>query len=116
MNMSLLLYAEMKRMNDERELFKVYYHIVENESAKYRVYFAYHSDPKDAIRQIEKMFGRKLYIYDIFPNFDNETKSLVTPIAVITKSGKDMFLPVNLEMEFIGCSTVLFGFEEENSR
>ena len=100
---------------DEKELFKVYYHVVENEEVRYRVYFAYQAQPREAVMQMEKMFVQKLYIYDIFPNFENEVKSLDTPIAVITESGKDMYLPTKLEMEFIGCNTILFGFEEETS-
>ena len=100
---------------DEKELFKVYYHVVENEEVRYRVYFAYQAQPREAVMQMEKMFAQKLYIYDIFPNFENEVKSLDTPIAVITESGKDMYLPTKLEMEFIGCNTILFGFEEETS-
>jgi hypothetical protein len=99
----------------EEELFKVYYHVVENEEVRYRVYFAYQAQPREAIMQIEKMFNQKLHIYDIFPNFENEIKSLDTPIAVITESGKDMYLPTKLEMEFVGCSTILFGLKEKTS-
>ena len=95
----------------EKEIFKVYYHEIENEKEKYRVYYSYDARAKDAIEQLETMLKKKLYIYDIFPNFDEEKKKLTTPIAVITKSGQEMYLPVDLEMHFIGCSTVLFGYD-----
>ena len=67
----------------EKEIFKVYYHEIENEKEKYRVYYSYDARAKDAIEQLETMLKKKLYIYDIFPNFDEEKKKLTTPIDYV---------------------------------
>ena len=97
------------------EMFKVYYHVVESASDKYRVYYAYDSKPEEAVKRIEKMLESELYVYDIFPNYEREVKSLEDSIAVITKSQQEMFLPTGLEMEFIGCTTILYGDKDEDN-
>ena len=97
------------------EQFKVYYHVLENESEKYHVYYAYQEIAKGAIHRVESMLGKKLYIYDVFPNLSNETKTLTEPLSVITESQKEMFLPVGIEAQFIGINTVLFGCDDEEN-
>ena len=97
------------------EQFKVYYHALENEADKYHVYYSYKELPKGAIKRIESMLGKRLYIYDIFPNLADETKTLDEPLSVITESQKEMFLPVGIEVRLIGVGTVLFGYESEES-
>ena len=97
------------------EQFKVYYHVLENEQEKFHVYYSYYEGAKSAIRQLESSLERELYIYDVFPNFDNEIKPLTSPLSVITKSQKEMFLPVGIEVELIGCTMILFGYKDESS-
>ena len=97
------------------EQFKVYYHVLENEKDRYHVYYSYKEAPKDAIKRVESMLGTGLYIYDIFPNLSDETKKIDEPLSVITESQKEMFLPVGIEIRFIGVGTILFGLNEESS-
>tara|TARA_R100000008_G_C3549239_1_gene149397 strand:- start:523 stop:795 length:273 start_codon:yes stop_codon:yes gene_type:complete len=89
--------------------------VLENESEKYHVYYAYEEIAKGAIKRVEHMLGRGLYVYDIFPNLTDETKTLSEPLSVITESQKEMFLPVGIKVRFIGIGTVLFGYESEES-
>ena len=96
------------------EVFKIYYHVVENEAEKYHVYFSYQEGVKAAKKKVEDMLGQEIHIYDIIPNFDEEKKVLDAPLSIITRSQQEMFLPVGIEVELVACATVLFGIKSND--
>ena len=95
----------------------LYQYILENESERYYFYFSYDIDSKKAkkllMESIERSTGQTAEIFDTFPEPKVQKGTTTEPLKIITKIGKEMYLPPNFKIEIIGKYRILFQYTDE---
>ena len=87
----------------------IYRYYAENEEKRLIFYFSYEVSRAELIQRLESSWGSPVHVYDIFPHFNNDEKVLDDYLSIITKSGKEMFLPPGLDVNIQDRVMVLFG-------
>ena len=87
----------------------LYRYYAENEEKRLIFYFSYEVTKDELIRRLEETWGSPVHIYDIFPHFNNDELELDDHLSIITRSGKEMFLPPGLAVNIQDRVLVLFG-------
>jgi hypothetical protein len=93
----------------------IYRYIAENEKIQLTFHFTYEVRFDELVQRIEHAHGGAIHVYDVFPHPNTETMRLKEPMSIITKSGKEMFLPSNFEINLFDKIFVLFGNIEETT-
>ncbi len=87
----------------------LYRYYAENESKRLIFYFSYEVTRSELVRRLEESWGSSVHIYDIFPHFNSDKTVLDDYLSIITRSGKEMFLPPGFEVNIQDRVMVLFG-------
>ena len=87
---------------------QIYLYIVENELETFHYYFTYEISPKDIIVLAKNAFQDKVSLVDVFPEPNIKKGHLTQPLRVVTKIGKEMYLPEGLNVEIITKYRALF--------
>ena len=94
---------------------QIYHYVVENELETFHYYFTYEISPKDIMRLAREAFVEKVSLVDVFPEPDIKKGHLTEPLRVITKIGKQMYLPEGLNVEIISKYRALFQCSDNKS-
>jgi hypothetical protein len=92
----------------------IYRYIAENEKIQLTFHFTYEVHFNELIRRLENAHGCSVHVYDVFPHPNTLTTTLEEPLSIITRSGKEMFLPAGFEVIFFDRVFVLFGDSEDD--
>ena len=87
----------------------IYRYIAENENHRLTFYYTYEVHAKELLHNLREAHGNEIYVYDIFPHPNTEVVILTDPLSVLTRSGKEMFLPPGFEVNFFDRAFVLYG-------
>lgn len=87
----------------------IYRYIAENENNRLTFYYTYEVHAKELLLHLREAHGNEIYVYDIFPHPNTEVAVLEDPLSVLTRSGKEMFLPPGFEVNFFDRVFVLYG-------
>lgn len=94
------------------EYMQVYQYILETESERYHYYFSYEILPKDLVALALSTFEKEVSLVDAFPEPDIKKGHLTQPLRIITKMGKEMYLPKGLNVEIISKYRALFQYSD----
>tara|TARA_B100000965_G_C18987976_1_gene497005 strand:+ start:206 stop:502 length:297 start_codon:yes stop_codon:yes gene_type:complete len=94
------------------EYMQVYQYILETESERYHYYFSYEISPKDLVILAADTFGDEVSLVDAFPEPNVKKGHLTKPLRIITKIGKEMYLPEGMNVEIISKYRALFQYVE----
>ena len=92
------------------EYMKVYQYILETEAEAYHYYFSYEILPKELVELAAETFEREVSVVDIFPEPNVKKGHLKKPLRIITKMGKEMYLPEGLNVEIISMYRALYQY------
>ena len=95
------------------EYMQVYQYILETESETYHYYFSYEILPKDLVALARTTFEEGVTLVDVFPEPNIKKGHLTQPLRIITKIGKEMYLPKGLNVEIISKYRALFQYSDE---
>ena len=94
---------------------KIYQYILETESERYHYYFSYEISPKDLVSLARDTFEENVSLVDAFPEPNITKGHLEKPLRIITKMGKEMYLPERLNVEIISKYRALFQCSDDES-
>lgn len=85
----------------------------ENESVRYVFYHSYCPSDGEVISKLKSIVGYEPYIYDVFPEPNQEDIVLKEPLSLITKSGSEMFVQHGITIACFDTFRILFGEPNE---
>ena len=91
----------------------IYRYFAENESVRFTFLFTYKPSKEELLTKLNSSLGYDAYIYDIFPEPNQETVCLEDILSVMTEGGKEMFIPSGLTVNYFDQVMVLFGKDDE---
>jgi hypothetical protein len=94
------------------EYMQVYQYIIETEIDRYHYYFSYEILPKELMNLATEIFEGRANLVDIFPEPNVKKGYLKQPLKIITKMGKEMYLPEGLTIEIISKYRALFQYSD----
>lgn len=87
---------------------RIYRHFAEDEKKRYIFLYTFKPKKEEIIKHLKSIEGSDIIIYDVFPEISFEKTKLTELLSVITESGKEMFVPAGLEIEYHDVFTILF--------
>jgi len=96
----------------KEEYMQIYQYIIETESERYHYYFSYEILPKKMMSLAMQTFQEEVTLVDIFPEPNVKKGHLTKPLQIITKMGKEMYLPEGLNVEIISKYRGLFQYSD----
>ena len=93
-------------MNSDIDIYRSY---IENENMSLCFYLTYLPSSVEIIDRAIGILDYEIYIFDIFPEINNEIKTIEAPLSVITKSNIEMFLEKGMTVTFFDTFRILFG-------
>ena len=93
-------------MNSDIDIYRSY---IEDENISFCFYFTYPPSSEEVIERTKQIVGYDIFIFDIFPEINNEIKNIKEPLSVITKSNIEMFLEKDMLVTFFDTFRILFG-------
>ena len=94
------------------EYMPIYQYIVETELERYHYYFSYEASSEEMLDLTDLLFEGKAVLFDIFPEPNVRKGALKDPVKIITKIGKEMYLPIGMGVEIISKYRFLFQYTE----
>lgn len=92
---------------------QIYEYIVETELDRYHYHFSYTATREEILELTDSLFNGKADLFDIFPE-PNVTKGILKePIKIITKIGKEMYLPPGIGVEITSVFRFLFQYSDQ---
>ena len=91
---------------------KIYRHFAENEKVRYTFLHTFKPSKQEIIQHLKYIEGDDIIIFDIFPEIHFEKVVLEDILSVITKTGKEMYIPAGLEVEYHTVSRILYSKED----
>tara|TARA_R100001082_G_C4363338_1_gene160494 strand:+ start:2388 stop:2660 length:273 start_codon:yes stop_codon:yes gene_type:complete len=88
---------------------KIYRYFAEDEKNRYTFLYTFKPKKQELIEHLKLLEGNDIIIYDVFPEINFEKAKLTELLSVITESGKEMFIPAGLEVEYHDIFTILYG-------
>ena len=88
---------------------KINRYFAEDENNRYTFLYTFKLKKQELIEHLKLLEGSDIIIYDVFPEINFEKTKLTELLSVITESGKEMFIPAGLEVEFHDIFTILYG-------
>tara|TARA_B100000131_G_scaffold321231_1_gene371364 strand:+ start:5505 stop:5801 length:297 start_codon:yes stop_codon:yes gene_type:complete len=93
-------------MNSDIDIYRSY---IEDENISLCFYFTYPPSSEEVVDRAKEIFNYDIYVFDIFPEINNEVKILKEPLSVITKSNIEMFLEKDMKITFFSTFRILIG-------
>ena len=90
---------------------RIYRYFAENEKNRYIFLYTFKPKIKEVIQNLKNIEGNDIIIYDVFPEINCEKIKLKDLLSVITESGKEMYIPAGMEIEYHDISNILFSKE-----
>tara|TARA_B100000131_G_scaffold310511_1_gene342285 strand:- start:2101 stop:2385 length:285 start_codon:yes stop_codon:yes gene_type:complete len=87
----------------------IYRYFAEDSSQRFIFLFTYKAAEEDVLLRLQNILGYEPYIYDIFPEPNQEEYCVEDILSVITKNGSEMFIPSGLHVKYFDQIRVLFG-------
>tara|TARA_R100000995_G_C3468474_1_gene117003 strand:- start:54 stop:332 length:279 start_codon:yes stop_codon:yes gene_type:complete len=91
---------------------KIYRYYAENEKNRYIFLYTFQPKIKEIIENLKSIEGSDIIIFDVFPEINYKKTKLEDILSVITESGKEMYIPAGMEIEYHDISRILFSKEE----
>lgn len=95
------------------EYMPIYQYIIETELERYHYHFSYEASSEEVLELSDNLFEGKADLFDIFPEPNVRKGILKEPIKIITKIGKEMYLPIGIGVEIISKYRFLFQYSEQ---
>ena len=87
----------------------IYRYYAEDEKKRFIFYFSYKPLLGEIMQTLTDALGFEPYIYDIFPEPYTTSEVLEDLLSIRTASGKEMFIPAGLEVNYFDQCRILFG-------
>tara|TARA_R100000008_G_scaffold70245_1_gene47807 strand:- start:534 stop:812 length:279 start_codon:yes stop_codon:yes gene_type:complete len=91
---------------------KIYKYFAEDEKTRYTFLYTFKASKQEIIQHLKSIEGDDIIIFDIFPEIHFEKVVLEDILSVITESGKEMYIPAGLEVEYHTVSRILYSKED----
>jgi len=90
---------------------KIYRYYAEDEKNRYIFLYTFKPRKEELIERLKSLEGNGIIIFDIFPEINCEKIKLKDILSVITESGKEMYIPAGMEIEYQDIFRILFSKE-----
>ena len=91
---------------------KIYRYFAESEEIKYRFLYTFQPKIEEVIAHLRSIEEDDIIVFDVFPEIYFEKETLAEPLSVMTEMGKEMFIPIGLDIEYYDQSRILYSKEE----
>jgi len=91
----------------------VYRYFAEDAHKRFIFLFTYKPEKQSVLEKLKEVLGYEPYIYDIFPEPNHEEHTIEDILSVMTESGREMFIPAGLTINYFDQSRILFGEPDE---
>ena len=94
------------------EYMPIYQYVLETEFEKYHYYFSYEATTDHVLEKTYGSFSAEVDLFDIFPEPHVKKGVLKEPLKIITKIGKEMYLPVGMKVQIHSKYRFLFNYSD----